>query len=374
MMPPRPRILQVLYSGLGGHAAVAMTLIEACGADDPWDHHLIFYGIEPVAPGYGEACARLGIPYTYVSACEGRPWAAWPDLVRALRESGADAVILHSIKTVVAARIALRDRPLIAVEHQANALKTCAEWVASAMAQRLANRVVMLSPDYDQAVRARLGPLYSRARTVTVPTGIDLTPFTQAHAPRAQDGVIRIGMAARFAPTKAQETLVGAIGCLVRTHPDTDWRLSLAGDGVRHPAVVEAVRAGGLEKRVALPGHLLPDRLPEWFATLDIYAHSSDGETLSTSLLQAMAAGVPVVASDVAGISDLLGAPAPGEAPLGRLVPARDAVAFARAIADMVADPVHTFARASRARMYVLRHHSPKAMRAGYAALLEALA
>jgi glycosyltransferase involved in cell wall biosynthesis len=373
MMRSRPRIVQVLYSGLGGHAAVAMTLIEACGSDDPWDHHLIFFGIEPVAPGYGEACARLGISFSYIPVREGRPWAAWPHLARALKASRADAVILHSIKTVAAARLALIGRPLIAVEHQPNALKSRAEWIACAMAQRLADRVVMLSPDYDRTMRARLAWLYSRSRTVIVPTGIDLSPFTLADEPRVQDGTIRIGMAARFSPTKAQETLVEAVGHLVRTHPEIDWRLSMPGDGVRHPAVVEAVRDAGLEERVELPGHLPSNHLPNWFATLDIYAHSSDGETLSTSLLQALAAGIPVVASDVSGISDLLGAPAPGEVPLGRLVPARDAVAFAQAIADDVADPAKTSARAARARLHVQHHYSAKAMRAGYAALLDSL-
>lgn len=373
MIRHRPRILQVLYSGLGGHSAVAMTLIEACSQNDPWDHHLIFYGIEPVAPGYADACDQIGARYTYVPSRERRPWASWPDLVNAIKIVKADALILHSIKAVAAARFAFRGLPLIAVEHQPNALKSRAEWLASAMAQRLAERVVMLSPDYDRTMRARLGPIYSPSRTVIVPTGINLDPFIKEHPPRKPDGFLRIGMAARFSSTKAQETLVDAVTRLVRIRPDINWQLSLPGNGVRHPAVVEAVLEAGLQDRIELSGHLAPDHLPAWFSSLDIYAHSSDGETLSTALLQAMAAGVPVVASDVTGISDLLGAPAPGEAPLGRLVPPRDAEAFAQAISADLDDPLQAAGRAFRARMHVRRHHSPQAMRAGYEALLEPL-
>lgn len=123
----RQRIVQVLYSGLGGHAAVAIPLVEAGGVDDLWQHHLLFYGIEPVAPGYLQQCERLGVEYSYVTARQGRPWAGWPGLMCALRAARPDALILHSIKTVMPARLATRGIPLIAVEHQANALKSRAE-------------------------------------------------------------------------------------------------------------------------------------------------------------------------------------------------------------------------------------------------------
>jgi glycosyltransferase involved in cell wall biosynthesis len=350
-----------------------MTLIEAGGQDDPWDHHLLFFGIEPVAPAYIDFCSRLGIPYTYVASQEGVPWSAWPELVRAIKSVQADALILHSIKAIAAARFAFPGGPLIAVEHQANSLKTRAEWFASAMSQRLADRVVMLSPDYDHTIRGRLGPIYSPARTVIVPTGINLSPFIQKRTPREPEGSIRIGMAARFSPTKAQATLVEALGHLLHSYPGTNWQLSLPGDGVCRQLVVETVRSNGLEDRIDLPGHVAPVHLLDWIATLDFYAHASDGETLSTALLQAMAAGVPVVASDVPGISDLLGPPAPGEEPLGLLVPARNAHAFASAIAASISDPARTINRANRARRHVVSHHSPEVMRNGYAALIESL-
>lgn len=372
-MSRRRRVLQVLYSGLGGHAAVAGQLVEAGGAGDPWQHCLLFYGIEPVAPGYLDLCARLSIAYTYVPAQEGRPWAGWPGLMRAIQAARPDAVILHSIKTVVPARVAARGIPLLAVEHQANALKTRSEWGASLAAQYLADRVVTLSEDYRVTLAKKLGRVFRPKRTVLVPTGIDLAPFSIARRDTVTRTTIRIGMVGRFTPTKAQEVLVGALARLQALDPGRDWHLSLPGDGVRHQDVRAAVQAAGLQGCVEMPGHVSPDRLPEWFAGLDIYAHASDGETLSTALLQAMAAGVPVIASDVLGISDLLGPPVAGEEPLGRLVPARDAASFARAVLADVADPGAAAGRAARARDYVLRRHSPEAMRAGYAALIDGL-
>ena len=367
------KILQILYSGLGGHSSVAFTFIEASIQHYSVDHFLIFYGIEPVAPGYADACSRLGIPYLYVSTREGQPWSSWSDLVRAIRRVRPDAVILHSIKAIAAARFALSDQPLIAVEHQPNALKSRAEWVVSAIAQLLANRVVMLSPDYNRTIRSHLGPLYSSKRTAVVPTGINLLPFLRKSVKRPLSTTVRIGMAARFSPTKAQITLVEAVGSLLRSYPEINWQLTLPGDGVCQRDVAEAINLAGLQQNIELPGHLPSDQLPAWFSTLDVYAHSSDGETLSTALLQAMAAGVPIVASDVLGISDLLGPPSLGELPLARLVPSRDSKAFAQAIHADVADPAQSSDRSARARLHVMQHHSPEAMLAGYSTLLHPL-
>lgn len=372
-MTLRPRILQVLYSGLGGHAAVAQTLIEGGGAADPWDHHLLFYGIEPVAAGHLQYCEARGIAWDYIPASEGRPRAAWPKLRDTVRRIAPDAIVVHSIKTIFPMLRGARGVPLIAVEHQPNALKSQSEWIASVAAQWLADRVVLLSPDYRATMARRLGPLYREGRTVLVPTGITLDPFGDTVRPAPGPDNLRIGMAARFSPTKTQETLVSSIATLLRKHPGRNWQLDLAGDGTCFDSVKQAVHDHDVFTQVNLRGHLPSEALPEWFASLDLYAHSSDGETLSTSLLQAMAAGVPVIASDVAGISDLLGPPSPGEAPLGRLVPARDAAAFADAIAQDAANMPTARQRADRARAHVLANHSPQAMRAGYAALFDDL-
>ena len=365
-----PRVVQVLYSGLGGHFAVAMPLIEGGGSDDPWEHHLIFYGIEPVAPGYVEVCNRLGIAYSHVRAQPGRPWASWPALMRALRKAKPDAVVLHSIKTVLPARMATRGCPLIAVEHQPNALKSRAEWGASIAAQYVSDHVVTLSQDYHTTLRRKLGLLFRPAHTAMVPTGID-TESAMAHPSATRpDGPVRIGMAARFSPTKAQDVLVAALAHLSARDPDRHWQLSLAGDGTCLAAVEDAVRTANLQDKVEFLGYVPPDQLMTWFHTLDVYAHASDGETLSTSLLQVMAAGVPIVASDVGGISDLLGAQTPDEEPLGRLVSARDPDAFAQAILEDVNNAGEAQARAARAREHVERKHSLASMRAGYARLL----
>lgn len=372
-MTSKPKVLQILYSGLGGHSAVSTTLVEAGGADDNWRHHFLFFGIEPVAPGYVEACNRLGIPYDYVEAREGKPWSAWPALMRTVRAIDPDVILLHSIKAILPMRRVAGHRPLIAVEHQPNALKSKSEWVASILAQHLASRVVTLSVDYRDTLKRKLGPFFSPSRTALVRTGIDLAPFAIDRTNPMASPPYRIGMAARFTPTKAQEDLVAAMARLRDTHPGLDFRLALAGDGPRLPAIRDAVREAGLEDRVELPGHLPPHQLPDWFASLDIYAQASDGETLSTALLQAMAAGIPVVGSDVPGISDLLGPQAPGEPPLGRLVPAHNADALATAFAALAGDPAAARDQADRARAHVTRYHSPQAMRAGYAEVLEEL-
>ncbi len=372
-MSDRPKILQILYSGLGGHYAVATTLVHSAGKDDPWDHHLLFFGIEPVAPGYASDCKQAGIAYSYVQSKAGRPFMAWPALMREVRRIAPDVIVLHSIKAIFAMRRVVGRTPLIAVEHQPNVLKSKAEWIASAASQFLADRVILLSRDYYTTMRAKLGSLLREERTVIVPTGIDLSLYTQGKPAFEAGQKLRLGMAARFTEKKAQEVLVEAAHLLRTQHPELDIAFTLAGDGPCMPQVRAAVEHFGVGDMVELPGHIAAEKLPDWFATLDLYAHATDGETLSTSLLQAMAVGLPITASAVPGVTDLLGPPEEGQEPLGTLVKARDAQAFADAIARYARDPEFAGKQGERSKQHVHTKHSPQAMRSGYTKVIEAI-
>jgi glycosyltransferase involved in cell wall biosynthesis len=361
------RVSQVLYSGLGGHGSVAFSLqaaAEQAGSD--WQGAMIFLGIEPVLPEYARLCAERGLPHRYVAATAGRPWRSWPGLGRALREQRPDAILLHSVKTILPAWMhARRHRArLIAVEHQANALKTRSEWAASRMLMRLADTVVVLTPDYAEALRAGLGNAWRGDKVHVIPNGID----TRAFAPvgHVRDAGPRVvGMASRFSANKRHETLIGALRLLRDRDGPQAWRLSLAGDGETRAAVAAQAAGAGVSDMLDMPGFLGGEALVEWFRGLDIYAHASDGETLSTSLLQAMSMGLPILGSDVPGIRDLL---ADGR---GMLAGSQTADGFARALSHLAQSPCQAAAMGRTAREAALAHYSQQAMHGRYAALLE---
>lgn len=364
------RVAQILYSGLGGHGSVAFSLQAAArAAGAGWDDAMIFLGIEPVLPEYTRLCAERGIKSAYVKSVRGVPVAAWGRLILALRALRPDAIILHSVKTIwpVHAYARARGIPLIAVEHQPGALKSKGEWAASRALMRKAGAVVVLTPDYREKLQAALGADWREGKVHLIANGIDTGDF--APAPRQATGPVRVGMAARFSDRKRQDVLVGAAALLRDRDGPEAWRFSLAGDGEELPRIRDAVAAAGLEGMVDLPGFLGGAALTGWFAGLDLYTHASDGETLPTSVLQAMACGLPILGSDVPGIDTLLGE----GGGCGLLAGAETAQGFAEGLTRLKNDPDLAQNLGKTARARVEEAYSQTAMFAAYNRVLEGL-
>jgi glycosyltransferase involved in cell wall biosynthesis len=119
---------------------------------------------------------------------------------------------------------------------------------------------------------------------------------------------------------------------------DRRYSLAFVGGGRDQPQVEEELRAQGLGDRVALLG----DRhdVPALLAGADVFVLASRSEGAPLSILEAMAAGLPVVASDVGGVAELV-----ADGATGLLVPAGEPAALARALARLLDD------RALRERM-----------------------
>jgi len=156
---------------------------------------------------------------------------------------------------------------------------------------------------------------------------------------------------------------------LHRKLPDIDWHLSLAGNGETWDRIHTMVVERGLQDCISLPGHLGEDELIAWFQSLDIYLHASSGETLSTSLLQAMAMGLPIVASDVPGIENLLS----GELVCGVLVKNTIPESFAKAVVTIMNDEGFTKRLTEAARQRVVEAYSQEAMFDSYHKLITKL-
>ena len=83
-------------------------------------------------------------------------------------------------------------------------------------------------------------------------------------------------------------------------------RLSIAGDGETSRDIKNYVEQNGLSDHVFIFGLLDQSALLDFLQSLDIYAHCTFGETMSTSIMQALACGLPIIASDVEGVSNMV--------------------------------------------------------------------
>ena len=174
---------------------------------------------------------------------------------------------------------------------------------------------------------------------------------------------VRLCSVARFEHPKDFATLMAALACL----KDRPWTLDLAGDGPLEPEIRRLSAALGIAGRVRFLGYQ-PDPAPV-LAQSQIFVLASRSEAFPRSILEAMRAGLPVVATDVGGVSEAV---SHGET--GLLVPPRDPAALAVAIAELLAAPGVRREFGDRGRGVFERrfglHHTVGKMLALYAAVL----
>ncbi|MBD3764418.1 MAG: glycosyltransferase [Rhodobacterales bacterium] len=177
-------------------------------------------------------------------------------------------------------------------------------------------------------------------RLVRVPCGVDPARFA-APAPLPAGGphLIAIG---RLAPQKGFALLVQAMAQAAADLPDLT--LTLVGDGPLRAGLQAQIDRAGLAGRIRLTGRLDEGQVRDRLAEASALILPSFAEGLPVVLMEAMAAGRPVIATAIAGIPELV---EPGRN--GWLVPAGDADALARAIADLAATPPDRLAQMGQA-------------------------
>ena len=221
--------------------------------------------------------------------------------------------------------------------------------LANRLAYRLASKVLANSASVGASLVADEG--VAERRVVVVPNFVEPEAFERP-SPRARAdaraalgvpaGARVVGVVARLDPVKDHATLVRAFALLAPRVADA--HLVIAGDGPRR-ADLESLAAGlGLGGRIHFAG-MLPNR-PNPHHWFDVSALASLREGFPNSVVEAMAAARPVVATDVGGMRDAL---TDGET--GLLVPAADPVAFAAAVERLLRDPdaAEAMGRAGRA-------------------------
>ena len=160
-----------------------------------------------------------------------------------------------------------------------------------------------------------------------VPNGIDLARFGQARDSKPNGAPPVIGTVAALRPEKNLGRLLRAFALLPE---GCQARLVIAGDGPERAALEALARELGVAARVRFTGHVAdPARL---YGGFDLFALSSDTEQMPLTVLEAMAAGLPVVATEVGDVRAML---CPENGPF---VGPKEAAALAERLRDLLAD------------------------------------
>lgn len=272
--------------------------------------------------------------------------------------------VLHSqsgswFPTAVAAR--LKGIPAMHTEHGRYPDEPRLARLADRIAWACTRRLVVVSHLLQEEMRERLGlrqPPEVIANGVELPALLD--PGERA-ALRAQLGLSAdapvIGTVGRLVPVKDHVLLLRATAAVSQHFPAL--RCVIVGDGPLRDILQLSAQQLGVADRVLFLGHR--DDARRLVGTFDVYVSSSQTEGTPIALLEGMAAGCAIVATNVGGIPHVL------EGAAGRMVPPREPAALAAAIEAVLDDPAERARLAARARERVVGHFSLDACARRYA-------
>jgi glycosyltransferase involved in cell wall biosynthesis len=181
-----------------------------------------------------------------------------------------------------------------------------------------------------------------------IPYGVDLERFTPA--PRTPREPLVVGAVSRLSPEKGFTHLLRAIATL--QDRGVHLQLLLAGDGPSRADLERETETLGIGDRVRFEGEVAHEDVPAVLQDVDIFAMPSTWEGFGVSAIEASAMELPVVASDVHGIPDVV---VDGET--GILVPPRSAGAIADALARLASDAALRDAMGRAGRAFVERNY-----------------
>jgi sugar transferase (PEP-CTERM/EpsH1 system associated) len=263
-------------------------------------------------------------------------------IARSARECGVN--ILHArgwptlLETAFAARLAGIDATIYGFHG-----KTASELAGLGMMRRTAQAVALRSYDrvvtLNQRMRADLAAesYLPESRIQVIANGVDLEAFQPREdraALRARFGLpsnrFIIGNIARLDPVKNHEVIFSALSRF-RTRAERPYFV-IVGEGEHRTVLERCIRQLDLEEDVRLMGY--SNRIAELLNCMDVYVQSSLYEGFSNTILEAMACGLPIVATDVGGTADLF-----SDGQEGYLFHEKDDRALALALSTLQIDP-----------------------------------
>jgi glycosyltransferase involved in cell wall biosynthesis len=244
----------------------------------------------------------------------------------------ADVVHAQSFASAVPAGIAARGarRPWVVSFHTSHFLERAKKPLWKPVLGRLVrapDRALAASREIAQVAES----LAPGVRVEALTNGVDTDRFVPREGPAGQSGPPRVIVPRRLVPKNGVETFVRAFPRVRDRVPGV--RALIAGDGPERARLESLSRELGVASAVEFLGATPHERMPELFASAQVAVIPSLMEATSVAALEAMACGLPVVASDVGGLPEIV------DGGVGALVPPGDPSALAEAIVALLTDP-----------------------------------
>ena len=345
------RLVQAVHDlGMGGSEVLAWSIARSLNKSAR-------YSCSIYAVDHGGLLAKAlsaeSIPFKIFSRTRRMDFRLIGQLASHLRADKVQLVHTHHLCQLLYAGIAgrLAGARVIHTEHDCHSISRRRSQRLFRFLSVVADFVTGVSEEVTAFLRERIR--IPTGKLKTIPNGVDLVRFQSAHpANRSlfgwnEEDVI-IGCVARLALVKGHRVLLEAFRRVRSRVPHV--RLLLIGDGNERGGLLSMVEELDLSTSVLFLG--MRDDIPELLGTCDLVASASIKEGLPISILEAMAAGKPVVATQVGGVAEVV-----KDNQTGLLVPAGNAELLAHALEVLALDPSRRRRLGAQAYEFVRDHH-----------------
>ena len=329
------KVLQLLCGrAWGGGCVVVLAITRALIArgDEVW----VFSFDEETDRRFLEAGARLVRPPFWFRPINPTDLVLLAYFWRLCRKEKFDLVATHTSKGGFLGRLAARMAGVPHIVHHAHGFsfrrplspRAIRFYVALERFAAKAGDLIIAVNEQQRRMAVDLG-VEVAGKTCTVPNGIDLSPFDRLDRDAARrrlgfdDSAILIGSVGRFEAPKGFFHLIRAIPHVLRSVPSA--RFVMVGEGELRDELEREARRLGVADHIRFAG--FQKDVPGLLAGFDIFAQPSLWEGLPISLIEALAAGKPIVATDIEGNREIVD---PGKT--GLIVPPADENALAEAL------------------------------------------
>ena len=284
----KPKVIHVLYSGLGGHANVVFSLLETKFGNE-YENIIVFFGVDKVLEAYITKVKELGLSYYVIQKKPKvyiKPFLAFKKILKTVEPKN---VIVHNSELLLPA---LSGKcKVFYVEHE--------NYLTKGRLLRFLSKVALLKSDgvvcLNQETKTHLLSNYKvKTKISIIPNGVNTQKFRQVSLAKSD---FIVGMASRMVEGKDHTTLLNAFQKVLHLYPNI--KLHIAGNGETLIDVKTLCASLDISDSVVFLGLLDEIQMLDFYQSLSVYVQATHSETLSTSILQAMSCGLPTIVTDI---------------------------------------------------------------------------